>query len=103
MDPHIMITNGLITIGSILIFVAPFTPTFRDAPPWMRRAMFLAGFVAMLRAGLGFYLESLYSADPNSPSYWALNSIRSLISGIGIGILITLVLSREFWRRGWWR
>ena len=100
MDPYLIAVNAGIAIGSLLMLIAPFSENFRGAASWLRSGMFIAGVIGLLRAGVGIYVESLYSIDAVSARSSPFESIRLHLSGVLIGIFLTLFLSSEFRQRG---
>jgi hypothetical protein len=88
----------IISIGSVLVLITPFTRRFVDAPRWMRLILFVAGVLGLIRVGLDIY--SLQVPDPAAAPKLNLHDARAWVGDIAIILLVGLMLSPEFRRRG---
>jgi hypothetical protein len=89
------ILYGLGIVGNLLILVAPFTTPGRTWRRWSRIALCLAG-----SAGIGWSIIGLLlliaPARISSQISSYLSDIKTGFVGIAIGILLLLIMSREF-------
>ena len=102
MRAHI-ISHVIAAVASVLMIVAPFVGRTRTAPLSIRLPVILFGLVGILWSIIGIYL---YSHDRDSShtllpwaQYWALSHIKSALGGVAVGILVTLLMNRDFYRR----
>jgi hypothetical protein len=84
---------ALIALGGVLLMAIPLfarrTKSMKTYPSWALAAWFVAGATALVFLGLGYFVHSLSIWDRWLP---LLSHLRSLIGGIAIGIILTLVL-----------
>jgi hypothetical protein len=102
MRAHV-ISHGIVAVASISMIVAAFVGRTRTAAWTIRLPMILFGFVGILWSIIGMYL---YSHDRDAShtllpwaQYWALSHIKSSLGGVAVGILVTLLMNRDFYRR----
>ena len=102
MQAHI-ISHVVAALGSTLMLLAPFVGRTRTAPFAIRLPLILFGLVGILWSVIGIYL---YSHDRDAAhtllpwaQYWALSHIKSTLGGVAVGILVTLLMNRDFYRR----
>ena len=62
--------------------------------PWVTISLYLAGAIAILYGGSGIFLV-VNKAEIGTEAYLKLKQARPLLGGIGAGILITLLISKE--------
>ena len=98
-----IIAHTVAGVGAILLFVAPFVGRTRTFPFSIRLPLILVGLVGAAWSIIGIYL---YSHDRDAshtllpwPQYWALSHLKSTLGGVCVGVLITLSMNRDFWRR----
>ena len=84
---------ALIALGGVLLMAIPLfarrMASMKAYPSWALVAWFIAGVAALAYLGLGFYAHSLSLQDRWLP---LLTHLRSLIGGISVGIMLTLLL-----------
>jgi hypothetical protein len=84
---------ALIAIGGFLLMAMPLfarrAKSMKTYPSWALVAWFVAGATAVAYLGVGYFVHSLGIRDRWLP---LLSHLRSLIGGIAIGIILTLVL-----------
>jgi hypothetical protein len=89
----------IVAIGSVALALAAFFSKFRAASFWLRCGLFLTGPIGIAWSGLGFYLLR-HQKDGRTllswPRFWALDHMKSNLSGLAVGMLLCLVLSPEF-------
>jgi hypothetical protein len=89
----------IVAIGAALLALAPFLSKYRNASFWLRCGLFLIGPVGIAWSGLGFYLLR-HQKDGRTllswPQFWALDHMKSNLSGLAVGMLLCLMLSPEF-------
>ena len=90
-----VVCYGTAVIGSLALFVAPFTQTSRRGPRWTRIALRISGPMAASWGALGL---TLMFAGPlfSREVYRAVAHLQTLFGGSGAGILILLFASGEF-------
>ena len=101
-DRYLAIGYGIALIGSVVLFIAPFSPWYRGASRWMRLVFLLSGLFALAWGLLGFFLLSQQRGQPSElswPRFWALEHLHSEVGGVGLGLLIALIINPDFWRR----
>ena len=97
MNPHTLFNAacyGVVLLGGLALFVGPFARG-RVAPHWMRVALWLSCPIAVAWSLLGFTLL-LASARLSRHAYYVVSDAKTLLSGMGIGILVLLFASGEF-------
>jgi hypothetical protein len=102
MDLHLAVPYALVGVGSVLLLFAPFSRKYRHAPRWIRSGFLIASPLGFAWSGLGFYLLSHQigtHTDLSWTRFWLLHCTYLTVGGMGLGILITLVISPEFYRR----
>jgi amino acid transporter len=102
MDLHLAIPYVTIGVGSAFIFFAPFSRQYRHAPRWIRSGFFIAAPLGLAWSAIGFYLLSHATGDHTDlrwSRFWALDHLHATLGGMGLGILIILVISPDFYRR----
>jgi hypothetical protein len=102
MHLHELIPYTVIAFGAVLLLLAQFGRRFRAASVWFRAAFFLASCFSIAWSGLGFFLWSHQTGEhtdlPRS-QFWALDHLKSYLTGVALGIFIALIISPEFWKR----
>ena len=89
----------VVAIGSLVLATVPFQPRYRAASVWLRVGFFLVGPVGITWSGLGFYLLLHQKGGKTLlpwSRFWALDHIKSSITGLAVGMLLCLLLSPEF-------
>jgi hypothetical protein len=102
MNLHYAIPSAIGVVGSIALLIFPFSRRYRDASRWLRSVFFLTSPIVFSWGALGFYLlfhQHGQRSDLSGPRFWALDHLHSVLSGLGLGFLIALVINPEFWRR----
>jgi hypothetical protein len=100
MNPHTVFNAacyGLVLLGGLALFIAPFTARGRVAPHWMRVALWLCCPIAVAWSALGFILL-FGSATLSEHAYFVIRQTKTLFAGMGIGILVLLFASGQFIR-----
>jgi hypothetical protein len=99
---HIL-AHAVAGVGAILLFVAPFVGRTRNAPLSIRLPLILLGPVGIAWSIIGIYL---YSHDRDAShtllpwsQYWALSHLKSTLGGVALGILATLLMNADFYKR----
>jgi hypothetical protein len=94
---------AVVALGAILLFTAPFVGRTRTAPRFIRLPLLLLGPVGVAWSSIGIYLFSHAPGESHTllpwPQYWALDHIKATLGGIGIGILASLFINPDFYRR----
>jgi hypothetical protein len=101
-DFHEIIPCALGVIGSPFLAVAPFSRRYRQAPRWLRSGFLLAAPLVLAWALLGLYLalhETNHHTHLSPATFWFVHCMHLTAGGMGLGILVTLVISPEFYRR----
>ena len=98
-----MISHAVAGVGAILLSVAPFIGRTRNAPLSIRLPLILVGLVGVGWSLIGIYLYS-HDRDPSHTllpwsEYWALTHLKSTLGGVTLGILATLLMNADFYRR----
>ena len=99
MDLHYAIPYTIAATGSVFLALIPFVGRYRDASPWLRIGMLVAAAVCIAWSILGFYLLAHTIGGKTSlpwSRFWALDHMKSNLTGFALGILLSLVLSPEF-------
>jgi cell shape-determining protein MreD len=96
MTLHVECYSG-VAFASLYFFVSAFRSKYRNASRWIRSLFCVFGLIGLAWSGFGFWLL-FYSTHLGRQSYWSLYHIKAILSGIALGILISLFLSEEFWR-----
>jgi hypothetical protein len=102
MDLHLAVPYALAGVGSVLLLFAPFTRKYRHAPRWLRAGFLIASPLGLAWSALGFYLLSHRvgtQTDLHWSRFWFLHCTYLTVGGMALGVLITLVISPEFYRR----
>jgi len=100
MDRHTVfeaVSSGVAFLGGIAFLRCSFNSRGRVAPHWMRVALWLTSLVAVAWSALGFTL-AFYSGALSEHASFAIRNTKTLLTGMGIGILILLFASGEFLR-----
>jgi len=101
-DLHKIIPCALGIIASPLFLALPFSRRYRDAPRWLRAGFLLAAPLVLAWGITGVYLaahETNHHTDLPFTQFWFLHCTHLTVGGMGLGVLITLVISPEFYRR----
>jgi len=101
-DLHEIIPCALGIIASPLFLALPFSRRYRDAPRWLRAGFLLAAPLVLAWGITGVYLavhETNHHTDLPFTQFWFLHCTHLTVGGMGLGVLITLVISPEFYRR----
>jgi hypothetical protein len=101
-DLHKIIPCALGIIASPLFLALPFSRRYRDAPRWLRAGFLLAAPLVLAWGITGVYLavhETNHHNDLPFTQFWFLHCTHLTVGGMGLGVLITLVISPEFYRR----
>src|SRR4051794_14821463 len=88
-----LICHSAAFICGFVLFFGPFTKKGRSASHWMRVALWLSGLSFVVWGGFGLKLQ-FGSLSPGQHSQ--LLYLKSVLGGIGVGILLLLFLSGEF-------
>jgi hypothetical protein len=80
---------------------------YRESSRWIRSLFFTLAIVGIAWAALGF-IRLCYSAHFSRQARWSLDHWKTHIAGIAVGLLISAVLSPDFWQlsrhyRSWLR
>ena len=101
-DFHEIIPCALGAVGSPLLALAPFSPKYRNAPRWLRTGFLLAAPLVFAWAMTGLYL-ALHETNHHTylpfTQFWFVHCTHLTMGGMGLGILLTLFISPEFYRR----
>ncbi len=102
MQAHI-ISHIIAAMASVMMILAPFVGRTRTAPLSIRLPAILFGVIGVSWSVIGIYLYS-HDRDPSHTllpwaQYWALSHIKSALGGVAVGILVTLLMNRDFYRR----
>ena len=96
---HYGISYWIVAVGAIALTAVPFITKLRGASFWLRCGLFLTGAVLVAWSGIGFYLLR-HQKDGRTllswPRFWALDHMKSNLTGLAVGMLLCLVLSPEF-------
>ena len=84
-----------VLLGGVALCFAPFTARGRVAPYWVRVALWLLCPFAVAWSVLGFILLFRATFLP-AHAYNFVRHIKTLLGGVGIGILLLLFASGEF-------
>jgi hypothetical protein len=86
---------GLVILGSLYLFLAPFRSHGRKYPRWVRIALWMVGPMGVSWSGIRFGL--LFAGARLSPdTYHFFEFVHNLLGGMFIGILLLVVISGEF-------
>jgi len=102
MDLHKIIPCALGIIASPLFVALPFSGRYRHAPRWFRSGFFLAAPFIFAWALTGLYLalhETNHHTHLPFTQFWFLHCTHLTVGGMGLGVLLMLVISPEFYRR----
>jgi hypothetical protein len=101
-DFHEIIPCALGAVASPLLAIAPFGLKYRHAPRWFRSGFFLAAPFIFVWALTGLYLalhETNHHTHLPFTQFWFLHCTHLTVGGMGLGVLLMLVISPEFYRR----
>ncbi len=101
-DLHKIIPCILGIIASPFFAALPFSRRYCDAPRWVRAGFLLVAPLVFVWGITGVYLamhETNHYTDLPFPRFWFFNCTHLTVGGMGLGILLSLVISREFYRR----
>ena len=93
----LIICYSFVALASVWFFFVAFGPKYRTASRWLRSVHFVLGIIGLIWSALGFLLL-LYPTHFNRQTRFSLNQWKSHLSGIAVGLLISLLLSKEFWQ-----
>ena len=98
-----IISHAVAGVGAIVLLVAPFLGRTRNTPLSIRLPLILVGSVGIAWSILGIYLyshdrDASHTLLPGS-QYWALSHLKSTLGGVALGILATLLMNADFYRR----
>jgi hypothetical protein len=82
-------------ILSLAFLFLAFAPRYRRTSRWLRSVSFVLGIIGPIWSALGFLLL-FYSSHFTSHSRAYLVHWKSTLSGVALGLLISLLLSPEF-------
>jgi uncharacterized membrane protein len=96
---HYGISYMIVAVGAVVLALASFLSKYRGASLWLRSGLFLIGPVGIAWSALGLYLLR-HQKDGRTllswPQFWALDHMKSNLSGLAVGMLLCLMLSPEF-------
>ena len=99
---HIL-NHTIVGIGAVLLFVAPFIGRTRSAPLHIRILLLLIGPIGVAWSAIGIYLLRYTNEQGGTllswPRFWALDHIKSNLAGLAVGILLSLFVNPEFYKR----
>jgi hypothetical protein len=102
MDLHYAILYALVTVGSVLLLLAQFSRKFRRSSLWFRWVFLLGCVSGIAWSALGSYL-ALHRTGGHTTMpwsrFWFLHCTYLTFGGVALGMLVSLVLSPEFYRR----
>jgi len=101
-DFNEIIPCALGAIASPLLVMAAFSRKYRNAPRWLRSGFLVAAPFIFAWALTGLYLalhETNHHTDLPFTQFWFVHCIHLTVGGMGLGILLILVISPEFYRR----
>jgi hypothetical protein len=80
---------------------------YRESSRWIRLLFFASTLVGSAWAALGF-IRLFYAAHFSRQARWSLDHWRTHVAGIAVGLLISALLSSDFWQlsrhyRSWLR
>jgi len=102
MDLHYAIPYAIVAVGSVLLLIAQFSRRFRRSSLWFRSAFLLGSIAGIAWSALGSYLALHRTGTHTTLSwsrFWFLHCTYLTVGGMGLGMLISLVISPEFYRR----
>ena len=97
MDLPNTVPYALVAASSLFFAIAPFLPRYRAISRWMRSVFFALALSGIMWSGIGFWLL-FHSTQLSRQARWSVYSGKANVGGIFFGLLISLVLSPEFWR-----
>jgi hypothetical protein len=93
----------IVTIGAVLLFMAPFFGRYRSAPLHIRILLFVIGPVGIAWSIVGIYIMRHTNAHGHTTlpwsQFWMLSHTKSNLGGLGVGILLSLLINPVFYRR----
>jgi hypothetical protein len=93
----------VVGIGAIVLFVAPFFGSYRNAPLYIRILLLLMGPVGIAWSAIGLYLMHYTNAQGYTTlpreQFFVLEHAKAVLGGFGPGILTALFINPAFYRR----
>jgi len=97
MDLHHAILLAVVGTGCLVLFATQLYPRTRHPDTPLRTALILLGPLGVAWSGIGFYL--LNQPAHNTHQYFVLDHIKYNLAGALLGVLATVILNPEFYRR----
>ena len=91
----IFIAYAVMPVTSLWFFFVAFRRKYRGTSQWIRSVNLILAIIGLIWSALGFLLL-FYSSHLTSQTRSSLFQWKSHISGIAVGLLISLLLSSEF-------
>jgi membrane associated rhomboid family serine protease len=91
----IFIAYAVMPVASLWFFFVAFRRKYRGTSQWIRSVNLFLAIIGLIWSALGFLLL-FYSSHLTSQTRSSLFQWKSHISGIAVGLLISLLLSSEF-------